>query len=172
MNPALPKGWGRDRRKGGVNNLEALVGLNLVGGIGSIRLGKLLKFFSRPQDILKVSAEKLMGVSGIGQEIANKICGIKKEDVGKEFSLAKKQGLRIIILDDEDYPENLKNIPDPPIVLYTKGKLLPQDKLAIGIVGSRRASFCSAARGLRRFSRATSAFLCRRIPSSIVKSFA
>ena len=141
MNPALPKVWGRDRRKGGVNNLEALVGLNLVGGIGSIRLGKLLKFFSRPQDILKVSAEKLMGVSGIGQEIANKICGIKKEDVGKEFSLAKKQGLRIIILDDEDYPENLKNIPDPPIVLYTKGKLLPQDKLAIGIVGSRRASF-------------------------------
>ncbi|HLD82430.1 MAG TPA: DNA-processing protein DprA [Candidatus Omnitrophota bacterium] len=124
-----------------MNNLEALVGLNLVGGIGSIRLGKLLKFFSRPQDILKVSAEKLMGVSGIGQEIANKICGIKKEDVGKEFSLAKKQGLRIIILDDEDYPENLKNIPDPPIVLYTKGKLLPQDKLAIGIVGSRRASF-------------------------------
>ncbi|MFH1640622.1 MAG: DNA-processing protein DprA, partial [Candidatus Omnitrophota bacterium] len=59
----------------------------------------------------------------------------------KELELAKKLNLRIITFDDADYPENLKQIPDPPIVLYVKGELKEKDKTSIAIVGSRRASF-------------------------------
>lgn len=124
-----------------MTKLEALVSLNLVLDIGSIRLKKLLEFFGKPENILKAPREKLMAVSGIGQEIANKIHCLKKEDLDKEFALAKKYGLKIMTYTDKDYPENLKNIPDPPIVLYVKGELKEEDKLAIAIVGSRRASF-------------------------------
>jgi DNA processing protein len=124
-----------------MNRFEAFVSLNLVREIGSIRLGKLLKFFDKPENILKASPEKLTAVSLIGEKIARKIYSLKKEDLDKELSLAKKLDLKIITVEDNDYPQNLKQIPDPPIVLYVKGALNVEDKLAIGIVGSRRATF-------------------------------
>ena len=124
-----------------MTKFEALVSLNMVLDIGSIRLKKLLEFFGKPQDILIASAEKLISVSGIGEKIAQKICSLKKQDLDTEFTLAKNHGLKIISFEDADYPENLKNIPDPPIILYVKGELKPEDKFALSIVGSRRVSF-------------------------------
>jgi DNA processing protein len=129
-----------------MTQLEALVSLNLVGEIGSIRLKKLLDYFGKPENILKASQDKLMAVSGIGPEISAKIKSLKKEDLDKEFTLAKKLGLRIMTIDDKDYPKDLKNIYDPPIVLYVKGELIEEDKYSIGIVGSRRASFYGLAK--------------------------
>lgn len=123
-----------------MTQLEALISLNMCN-IGTIKLNKLLKFFSKPEDILCASAEKLIAVSGIAGDIAKKIRSFKKEDLDKELAFTKKLGLKIITQEDLDYPENLKNIFDPPIVLYVKGELKKQDKHAIAIVGSRRASF-------------------------------
>jgi DNA processing protein len=124
-----------------MTGLEALVSLNMVGEIGSIRLKKLLDYFDKPENILNAPKEKLMAVSGIGEKIADEIYSLKSQDLDKEFTLAKKYGLKIMTYEDKDYPENLKNIPDPPIVLYIKGQLKEQDKFSIAIVGSRRASF-------------------------------
>lgn len=115
--------------------------LNLVGEIGSLRLRKLLAFFDKPENILKASAQKLAAVSGIGENIARKITSLKKEDLEQELASAKKLGLKIITSEDNGYPENLKQIPDPAIVLYIKGELKKEDRLAIGVVGSRKASF-------------------------------
>ena len=124
-----------------MTEVEALVALNMVADIGSIRLKKLLEFFGKPENILKAPSEKLVAVSGIGEKIANQITSFNKEDLDKEFVLLEKLGLKLITKEDEDFPENLKNIFDPPIVLYVKGKLRKEDRRAIGIVGSRRASF-------------------------------
>jgi DNA processing protein len=124
-----------------MNDLEAKVALNLVLDIGSIRLKKLLEFFGKAENILKASPEKLNAVSAIGQKIAAKICAIKKEDIDKEFALAKSYNLQILSTESSDYPENLKNISDPPVILYVQGQLKQQDILGIAIVGSRLASF-------------------------------
>lgn len=124
-----------------MTKLEALISLNMVGDIGSIRLKKLLDYFGKAENILKAPCEKLMAVSGIGREIARKVTSLKEEDIDKELDLAKKYNLKIITVDDVGYPENLKNIPDPPIVLYVKGELKPEDKISMAIVGSRRASY-------------------------------
>lgn len=118
-----------------------MVALNMVGEIGSIRLKKLIEYLGSPEDILKASRQRLTAIYGIGEKIADKIISLKEEDVGKELDLAKKSGLKVITIEDDDYPVNLKNIFDPPIVLYLKGKLKPEDSFAIGLVGSRRASF-------------------------------
>ncbi|MFC1805070.1 DNA-processing protein DprA, partial [Candidatus Omnitrophota bacterium] len=106
-----------------MTRLEALVALNLSGEISSIRLNKLLKFFGRPQDILKGSYGELTAVSGIGPGIANKIRAVSSHALEREFTLAHELGLKIITLEDASYPQNLKEIPDAPIVLYVKGKL-------------------------------------------------
>ncbi|MGE5197420.1 MAG: DNA-processing protein DprA [Deltaproteobacteria bacterium] len=124
-----------------MTRLEALVGLNKVADIGSIRLKKLLAYFGTPQDIFDAGQDRLMNVAGIGETIARKISSFKEEESREEIGSAKKCGVRIMTLDDAQYPVNLRNIPDPPIVLYVKGELKEEDRLAVGIVGSRRASF-------------------------------
>ncbi|MBU0709185.1 MAG: DNA-processing protein DprA [Candidatus Omnitrophica bacterium] len=123
-----------------MTRFEALVSLNLVGEIGSARLKKLLDYFGKPENILKAPRRQLIAVSGIAEEIAGRIKGFKKEELDREFKLAKEQNIKIITSEDRDYPENLKNIPDPPVVLYLKGNLHQADNFSIGIVGSRRAS--------------------------------
>lgn len=124
-----------------MTNLEALVALNMAASIGSSRLTKLLEHFSSPQDIFSASAAELAAVSGIGENLASRIRSFKGEDLTQELKAAAKLGLKIITLTAADYPENLKNIPGAPIVLYVKGEMKPEDNFAIGIVGSRQASF-------------------------------
>jgi len=124
-----------------MTKLEALIGLNMIYDIGSIRLNKLLEFFGKPENIFKAPYEKLTQIYGIGETIAQKIAALKEEDIAQELILAKKYNLRIMTLDDVDYPQNLKHIYDPPIILYVKGELKEEDKRSIAIVGSRRASF-------------------------------
>lgn len=124
-----------------MTRLEALVALNMIGEIGSVRLKRLAQYLGSPEEILGASRQRLTAVYGIGEKIADKIISLKQENIGKELALAEKLGLKIITIEDENYPLNLKNIFDPPIVLYLKGKLEPEDSFAIGLVGSRRASF-------------------------------
>lgn len=82
----------------------------------------------------------------------NNIYGISERDkqllMDKDLSKAKralektaKLGGKIIVYDDENYPQLLKNIPDPPYVLYIIGKVPELDKvLTIGVVGTRLSS--------------------------------
>ena len=114
-----------------MNRLQALVGLNLAGDIGSIRLRALLGYFKNIEDIFTSSQKELNAVSGVGQKIAARITSIKKEEIDREYALAHKLGLRIICEEDADYPFNLKNIPDPPIVLYVKGDFAAEDKFSL-----------------------------------------
>lgn len=132
-----------------MNRFEALVSLNLIDGIGSVRLKKLLEFFDNPQDIFKARQDWLSQVSNIGHNLAARIRSFDKGDLDKELRSAKRCGLKIITLDDGQYPYNLKNIPGAPIILYVKGELRQEDKNSVAIVGSRRASFYGVANAER-----------------------
>lgn len=124
-----------------MTRFEALVSLNMVADIGGVRLAKLLDFYPSPQAILESPAEELSKVSGVSRVTACRIASFKEESVRKELTLAQKLGLRIITIEDQDYPEILKHIPSAPIVLYIKGTLDKEDGLSVAIVGSRHASF-------------------------------
>jgi DNA processing protein len=123
-----------------MTEMEALISLNMTGLIGGIRLGRLIEAFGPPQEILETSPAKLMQVEGIGEEIAGRIAAVKKEDLDRELALIKQHNLKVITWQDSDYPENLRNIPDSPPVLYVKGALHKADRIALAIVGSRRGS--------------------------------
>lgn len=124
-----------------MEELEALVALNMSGSIGSLRLNKLLRYFDRPGDILGAPAEKISAIAGITPVSARRIAEFDRRELEKEFSLVEKFSLKVISLNAADYPLSLRNIPDPPIVLYVKGELNKRDALSIAVVGSRRASF-------------------------------
>jgi DNA processing protein len=120
---------------------QALLILNTVAGIGSIKLKKLLDEFGSAGAIFSAAKSELKKINGISEKIAQGILKASSENIEEELSLAQKYGVEVLTINDKDYPARLKQIPDPPIVLYVKGKILPQDDVSIAIVGSRGASF-------------------------------
>lgn len=120
---------------------EALIALNMAADIGSVRLQRLLDFFGEPQAIFKSAKEKLMHICGIGECAAQKISSFEESSLEKELKSARAHNLKIISIEDKNYPQNLKAIPGAPIVLYVKGEITETDSLSIAIVGSRKASF-------------------------------
>ena len=125
-----------------MNDTERLLVLNMVEDIGSVRTRALLRDFGSFEKVFKAGADEIGRVKEIGPIIGARVPqAIKEINLKKEMDLINKHGVKVIIFLDKDYPENLKNIYDPPVILYVKGKILPEDKLAIAIVGSRLASF-------------------------------
>ncbi|MDP3143088.1 MAG: DNA-processing protein DprA, partial [Candidatus Omnitrophota bacterium] len=97
--------------------------------------------FGSGQKIISATISQLRQVEGITDSLAKKITECKSSNIDRELDLIKKHQVKIISFKDKDYPQNLKTIYDPPMVLYLKGSLLSGDNQAVAIVGSRRASF-------------------------------
>jgi len=88
--------------------------------------------------ILTASKHQLLHVRGIGEETADSIVGWEKAvDLAAEMKRIADSGCEIVIQSDAHYPELLREIYDPPTVLYVKGKLMPKDKNGVAMVGSR-----------------------------------
>lgn len=118
---------------------EALVALNLIGHVGPIRLRHLLQTFGDARAILQASEEQLLRVHGVGEETAKAIATWESTvDLSAELRRAQDFGCRILIQTDEEYPAPLREIYDPPIVLYVLGSLLAKDSAGVALVGSRQ----------------------------------
>lgn len=117
---------------------EALVALNLIEHVGPVRVRQLLEHFGDAPAILRAPRQHLLQVRNIGEETADAIASWEKSiDLGAELKRIADFGCRVITQTDPEYPELLKQIYDPPIVLYVKGELLARDKNAVALVGSR-----------------------------------
>jgi len=115
--------------------------LNSLPDIGFIRFNNLMKRFGSLKGIFKAGRAQLEAVDKIGPKIADGILNCDKEKTLKrELKLIDKYGVKVISCLDKDYPGNLKEIYDPPIILYVKGDITPEDKYAVAIVGSRHAT--------------------------------
>ncbi len=98
--------------------------------------------FKTPKAILEASLDDIAEVENVGRAAAKKIVeGRKKIDLDRQIKLIEKNNVTLIPLDSELYPASLKSIFDPPLVLFVKGEILPQDYFSIAIVGTRLASF-------------------------------
>lgn len=117
------------------------VALNLVPGLGSVLIKRLLEQFKTPAAVFQASLKDLLGVEGISEKVAHEIRkGPSDQKVDRELSLLKEIGGKITTLNDETYPPRLREIYDPPPVLYMRGELKKEDELAVAIVGSRKTS--------------------------------
>jgi DNA processing protein len=109
--------------------------------VGPVTFGRLLKRFGTVDAALGASVSGLMKVEGIGSKTAERIAASRdKFDTCAELELARKLGVWIVNMEDSRYPPGLRQIYDPPPVLYIKGTLDRVDNLAVGIVGCRRCS--------------------------------
>jgi DNA processing protein len=116
------------------------IGFNLVKGIGAVRLQGLMDFFGSlstawqaPEDGLKQA--------GLGPKIAARVIQVRSEvDLDRVMESFSRKGISILTWEDEQYPQRLKEIEQPPPVLYLRGTLISEDAWAVAIVGTRRVS--------------------------------
>jgi DNA processing protein len=124
-----------------MDDKEALVALNMIPHIGPVRLRNMLDRIGSPATILSASKNQLFSVPGIGEAAADAIVGWEKGvDLAGELRRIREFGCNIVTWQDADYPPLLKQIYDPPILLYVKGTLSPRDKNSVAIVGSRQTT--------------------------------
>jgi DNA processing protein len=117
---------------------EALVALNMIPQVGPVRLRQLLRHFPDPVSILGAPRHQLLRAEGINEPAAEALENWESAiDLQSELQRIRDFQCSIITQEDENYPVLLREIYDPPIVLYAKGTLLPRDKNSVALVGSR-----------------------------------
>ena len=115
--------------------------LNFIPGVGPVLINALLDRFGNPKRIFRASRRELARVDGIGERLAEVIKETDiREKVQRELKLIDELNASIVTLTDQSYPNNLRQIFDPPPLLYVRGDLQPKDELAISMVGSRLIS--------------------------------
>jgi DNA processing protein len=120
-------------------NLRALLALSFVPGVGNQRLRALLDHFGDPEDVFGASLSELKSVPAVDSRTAQEIKRYKPDTDGIETILRKLDRLngRIISIKDSGYPTLLKQIYDPPALLYMLGSIEEKDHDSIALVGTR-----------------------------------
>ncbi|MGD8983418.1 MAG: DNA-processing protein DprA [Desulfobacteraceae bacterium] len=112
--------------------------LQMTPGLGNVACKNLLDKFDSPEQIFQASLSELTEVEGVRNDAARNIVEMKLgTDPSTELRRVEESGARIIPFLDPGYPVALREIHDPPILLYLKGKNIPQNAIFIGVVGSR-----------------------------------
>lgn len=120
--------------------LPYIVGWSTILEVGPVKFNQLLAAFGSAKQAWEAKSSRFE-VLGWGQDLTAKILAARgKIDPDKEFEKCQKLKVKLLTPTAETYPKLLKEIHDPPFLLYVLGELLPQDGLALAVVGSRRMS--------------------------------
>ena len=124
-----------------MNPREALIALNLLPDIGPVRVRNLMEQFGDAPAVLAAPHKALLEVEKIGPKAADTISRWRNlADLDGELKRIEQFGASIITVDDSEYPELLREIYDPPLVLYVRGELKKEDHHAIAMVGTRQST--------------------------------
>ena len=123
-----------------MDELAYWVGFNKVLGIGPARLRGLLDFFGSIEEAWRADLTGLQQAGFDRRSVSNLLATRRSLDLAGELERLDRAGVKALTWVSEDYPINLRNIHDPPPVIYVKGELLPEDDWAVAVVGTRHAS--------------------------------
>jgi len=114
-----------------------------IDGIGPVKIRNLLSAFHSLDNIFEADLSSFSDVEGVGVFLSKKLSEAKRNyttslaKFEKEFSALQSSGIKAISFFDEAYPNLLKKIYDPPMILYVKGNFIEKDNFPIAIVGTR-----------------------------------
>jgi len=107
---------------------------------GPLTLKKLVRSFGDPEKIFQAMSDELKNCGSSEVLIDEFIDWRTKINLDQLWQNLEKENIKIITLADPDYPILLKEIYDPPIVLYCRGELKKEEKYPLAVVGTRRIS--------------------------------
>lgn len=118
--------------------MKFLNALNKIEGIGSQKMNLLMNYFPTPESAWNASISELVK-SGLKESLAEKIVQKRNEiNPEKEWETLQKEAVSIISINDKTYPPLLREIHNPPYILYVKGDVSLLNSNMISVVGSRR----------------------------------
>ena len=130
----------RDRNDRRDQDVRYWVGFNIVRGIGPTRLRALLDYFGDVERAWHAPDAELQRAGLDRRSRANLLTVRATYDLDLELARIAESGARVLTWESADYPRLLREIADPPPVLYVKGTITEEDAWAVAVVGTRRAS--------------------------------
>jgi DNA processing protein len=116
------------------------LGFNLVRGIGAVRLRALIEHFGTAEAAWKGNPDDLRA-AGLGAKTVARLVAVRNDvDIDVLWQKAEALGASVLTSDDPAYPPRLKEIEQPPPVLFVRGDWQPEDEMAVAIVGTRRVT--------------------------------
>ncbi len=117
------------------------VALELIPGIGNKGIKQLISYSGSAKDVFKSSKSKLLKIPGVGDKMANLVKSANHlMEAESILNDAEKIGAQVYHYTDSNYPKRLKQVPDAPNILYTKGNGDLNPKKALAVVGTRKAT--------------------------------
>jgi DNA processing protein len=104
------------------------------------RVVALLEHFGSPEALLTAPARELCAAGEIAPPMAERLLATSEAECEPELAAIERLGVTLLTILDPGYPALLKEIADPPPVLFCRGALQPRDGAAVAVVGTRRAS--------------------------------
>jgi DNA processing protein len=123
-----------------MNDVRYWLGFNLIPRIGPVRLKALLQHFGDLELAWRADAAALRA-AGLPPDALERLLSLRpKLDLDDEMARVAKLGLHLLTWDSDGYPALLRDIAQPPPLLYVRGNLIPDDDWAVAVVGTRDAS--------------------------------
>lgn len=126
----------------GLDSTFHWLALERVPRVGPLTMAKLFAAFGSPQAALAASAQEIRRRAGVSEALANCIAGFTppEDEILKDMKLLEELGARVMTRWDPDYPPSLKEIYDPPALLFVRGEITAADNRAVAVVGTRNPS--------------------------------
>lgn len=116
------------------------MGFNLVRGLGAVRIQNLIAYFGDLALAWRAEEHELRA-AGLGPRLAERVVQTRAGlDLDRLWERTLAQGIQILTWADAAYPARLREIGQPPPVLYLRGDLLEQDETAVAVVGTRQVT--------------------------------
>lgn len=117
-----------------------LAALQMVQGIGSVKIKKLVSYFGSAQEAWKAQRRDLFLCGCLEETVLHNLIILREKlDIFSVEEQWRKKGIKVCSFYDKDYPLLLKDTYSPPALLFYRG-FLPEEKVLIAIVGARKAS--------------------------------
>ncbi len=124
-----------------ISERDAALCLHMVTGLGPRTFSKLIETFGSAAAVLNAAPSTIREVPGVSQTLVRKIATCRTDsNFLEQVQICADHRIDVYDQTSESYPAALKEIPDPPPILFSQGAWQPQDQIAIGIVGSRHAT--------------------------------
>ncbi|MCC6759224.1 MAG: DNA-protecting protein DprA [Candidatus Omnitrophica bacterium] len=120
---------------------QAIVLLNALPGLGSVKVRKLIEYFGSATRAVSAGERELWSSEILSRQALGKILEFDRDNfLQNEYNLIQQNQVSVVTIFDENYPQALKSIHDPPVVLYVRGQLPLDNGVSVAVVGSRHAS--------------------------------
>lgn len=113
--------------------------LERIPRVGPLTMAKLRNAFGNPRAAREADTNRIRRLAGLSEQLARTISEfvVPRDEILRDIETLAKLEIRVVTRWDPDYPSNLKEIYDPPALLFVRGEIKPEDSRAVAVVGAR-----------------------------------